>query len=117
VKKIILAFATVAIIGFGGNAQVSAHNAPQAVDCVDQPSSDPSDPCFNPVLYPPTTPASSVLPPTVPTTTLAPLTPILPRTGSSGMSPILGMGALLVLGGGLIVVAARRRSTTSGTTA
>ena len=110
-KKLILAFITVAFIGLGG---IPAHAQGEGpVDCIDQPSDDPADPRYNPALYPPTTPASSVAPPTT-TTTLAPLAPpsSLPQTGS-GISPILGMGTLLVLGGGLIVVAARRRSTST----
>jgi len=126
VKKLILAFATVAFIGLGGTAPVSAQGDSEPVDCVDQPSDDPNSPCFNPVIYPPTTPVTSVAPPTVPVTsslsptvpptTSAALTPVLPATGASGISPILGMGALLMLGGGLIVVAARRRSTTASPT-
>lgn len=133
-KKFILAFATVAFIGLGGTAPASAQGESAPVDCIDKPSSDPSDPCFNPVIYPPTTPATSVAPPTVPvtsslsptvpstspattSTTVAALTPVLPQTGSSGISPILGTGALLLIAGGLIVVAARRRSTTASPTA
>jgi LPXTG-motif cell wall-anchored protein len=112
VKKLILAFITVAFIGLGG---VPAHAQDDAgpVDCVDQPSDNPNDPCYNPALYPPTTPVASIAPPTT-TTTLAPLAPptSLPKTGS-GVSSILSIGALLVLGGGLVVVAARRRSTST----
>ena len=119
-KKLILAFITVAFIGLGRvPAHAQADTGP--VDCIDQPSGDPNDPCYNPVLYPPTTPASSIAPPTTATTattttTIKSLTPDLPQTGSSNMSPILGIGALLVLGGGLIVVAARRRSTANPAT-
>ena len=105
-KKLILAFA---IIGSIGIAAVPAH-------------AQDSDP----VVYPPTTPettvpvepttttSGSVLPPTTttPVTTVPAVTPPsrLPRTGS-GVSSILGIGALLLLAGGVIVVAARRRST------
>lgn len=113
-KKIILAFITVAFIGLGG-APAFADAVPAAVDCVDQPSSDPSNPCYNPAIYPPTTPASSVAPPTTAqtTTTSVAVNPpfiVLPKTGS-GISSVLGIGALLLIGGALIVVAARRRST------
>jgi LPXTG-motif cell wall-anchored protein len=102
VKKLILAFITVAFIGLGG-VPAHAQDDTGPVDCIDQPSSDPNSPCYNPVLYPPTTPAT-----TAPTTTQP--SPDIPKTGS-GISPILSIGALLVLGGGMIVVAARRRST------
>ena len=55
----------------------------------------------------------SVAPPTTATTTTTvPVTvPAgqLPRTGS-GVSPILGIGALLFVGGGIVVVASRRRT-------
>lgn len=113
-KKIILAFITVAFIGLGG-APAFADALPAAVDCVDKPSSTPGDPCYNPAIYPPTTPATSVSPPTTAETTttsqaVAPPYVILPKTGS-GISSVLGIGALLLIGGALIVVAARRRST------
>lgn len=133
-KKFIIACVTVAFIGLGG-APVHAQegevpNEGEVPDeCIDQPSDDPGNPCYNPVLYPPvdeptstTSPDDSVVirPPTSTTSTIAPTTttikalvPNLPKTGSSGMAPILGMGALLLLGGGLIVVAARRRNTST----
>jgi LPXTG-motif cell wall-anchored protein len=107
VKKLILAFITVAFIGLGG-VPAHAQDDTGPVDCIDQPSSDPNSPCYNPVLYPPTTPATTG--PTTTQATLPPLSPDIPKTGS-GISPILSIGALLVLGGGMIVVAARRRST------
>jgi LPXTG-motif cell wall-anchored protein len=103
VKKLILALTAVAFIGLGA-APTYAQDATVPAECIDKPSSDPADPCYNPVLYPPTTPD-----PSVPTTTVS---KVIPTTGSS-VSPILGLGALLVVGGGLIVVAARRRSTSS----
>jgi LPXTG-motif cell wall-anchored protein len=121
-KKLILAFAAVAFIGFGGTA-VSAATDPEPlpgspdplpIECtetdVNAPDSDgdgiPND-CveFYVAVQPPTTPPAT-------TTTTVPVTVPpgqLPRTGS-GVSPILGIGALLFVGGGIIVVASRRRT-------
>jgi len=142
-KKLILAITAVVVVGMG-SGPTFAQEDPEPLPGVDVPAScDESgdrgedtngngvaDECDQ--YYPPTTPATSVAPPTVPvTSSLSPtvppnsptttaseaLTPILPQTGSSGLSPILGMGALLLIAGGLIVVAARRRSTTASPTA
>jgi LPXTG-motif cell wall-anchored protein len=119
-KKLILAFATVAFIGFGGTA-VSAQIPPTVpgspdplpIECtetdVGAPDSDGDgipDVCvrfyFQEAVAPPTTPAPTTVPVTVPAGQL-------PRTGS-GVSPILGIGALLFVGGGIVVVASRRRT-------
>ena len=119
-KKLILAFATVAFIGFGGTA-VSAQTPPTTIPgsadtpevCKEWDGISPipeicTDFYIEVAVGPPTTVA--VAPPT--TTTTVPVTvPAgqLPRTGS-GVSPILGIGALLFVGGGIVVVASRRRT-------
>ncbi len=125
-KKLILALATVAFIGIGGSA-VSAQTPPTLpgapkplpIECsesaekgLDTNKDGVPDSCVN--FY--FTQAVAVLPPA--TTTTVPVTvPAgeLPRTGS-GVSPILGIGALLLVGGGIVVVATRRRSTSSSPT-
>jgi LPXTG-motif cell wall-anchored protein len=112
VKKLIIALATVAFIGIGGSA-VSAEVPNQLPPGCTEPSDIPTDPCWDETLYP-----LEVEPPTTtaPTTTVAVTTPPgdLPRTGS-GVSPILGIGALLLIGGGIVVVASRRRSSAAPT--
>jgi LPXTG-motif cell wall-anchored protein len=136
VKKLIFAFITVAFIGLV-SSPASAQNDPEPsvpIECAEEDLPDPEGGCRQ--YYPPTTPVSTTTTTTTvlattttttkgasggPTTTVAGSTTTvaaikppnsLPQTGS-GVSPILGMGALLVLGGGLIVVAARRRSTST----
>jgi LPXTG-motif cell wall-anchored protein len=120
-KKLILAFATVAFIGFGGTAVSAAPDPeplpdapnPLPIECREtdgEPDSDGDgipDDCveFYVAVNPPTTPPAT-------TTTTVPVTVPpgqLPRTGS-GVSPILGIGALLFVGGGIVVVASRRRT-------
>ena len=120
-KKLILAFATVAFIGFGGTA-VSAQTIPDPlpgspdplpIECTESdvgaPDSDGDgipDVCVDfyfeeeVIVLPPTT--TTTVPVTVPAGEL-------PRTGS-GVSPILGIGALLFVGGGIVVIASRRRT-------
>ena len=115
-KKLILAFITVAFVGLG-SAPASAAPPDEykpkpgvsvPVECADNETITQECLEFYTEIAPPTTPA----PATTTTTTLAPLAPDLPKTGS-GVSPILSIGALLVLGGGLVVVVARRRSTST----
>jgi LPXTG-motif cell wall-anchored protein len=126
-KKLILAFATVAFIGFGGTA-VSAQTpvtplpnttAPVPAVCAEPDAAgrtvdangdgipDVPEACrdfyVEVVVAPPTTATTTT---TVPVTVPAGQ---LPRTGS-GVSPILGIGALLFVGGGIVVVATRRRT-------
>ena len=123
-KKLILAFATVAFIGFGGTA-VSAQTDPdplpnttapvpavcaepneRTVDVDNDGIPDVPEVCRD--FY--VEEEAIVLPPV--TTTTVPVTVpagSLPRTGS-GVSPILGIGALLFVGGGIVVVASRRRT-------
>lgn len=128
-KKLILAFATVAFIGFGGTA-VSAQtdptplpntSAPVPAVCAEPDSvgrtvdvngdgiPDVPEVCRDfyveeeVIILPPTT--TTTVPVTVPPGQL-------PRTGS-GVSPILGIGALLFVGGGIVVVASRRRTGTA----
>src|SRR6056297_2172586 len=61
-------------------------------------------------------PATTVPDPTTTTTEVVVPPRDLPRTGG-GVSPILGIGALLFVGGGVIVVASRRRSSASASAA
>lgn len=119
-KKLILALATIAFIGIGGSA-VSAQTPPKPIvpgpspaECAEWNGLPPVPVnCVDfyverVVVQPPPPPAATT---TVPVT----VPPVgLPKTGSS-VSPILGLGALLVIGGGFVVVATRRRSTASPT--
>ncbi len=136
-KKLILALATVAFIGIGGSAvsaqtttnpkplptaslplpiecrESSAPGGARTVDINNDGKADIPATCVNFYVAPPIV---AVQPPA--TTTTVPVTvPAgeLPRTGS-GVSPILGIGALLLVGGGIVVVATRRRSTSSSPT-
>ena len=117
-KKLILAFATVAFIGFGGTA-VSAQTPPTTIpgsgetpiECKEWDGISPipeicEDFYIAVVVAPPTTATTTT---TVPVTVPAGQ---LPRTGS-GVSPILGIGALLFVGGGIVVVASRRRTSSA----
>ena len=111
-KKLILALAAVAFIGVGGSAVSAAAPSVLPPGCT-EPSNVPTDACYDAELYPievqpPVTPAPTTVPVTVPVGQL-------PRTGS-GVSPILGIGALLLVGGGIVVVATRRRSTSNSPT-
>ncbi len=112
-KKLILALATVTFVGLGGSAASAALPDKLPRGC-SEPSNVPTDPCYDAELYPieikpPAGGEAEVAPPS-PTTTPAAAAPgSLPRTGS-GVSPILGVGALLLAGGGIVVVASRRRS-------
>ena len=117
-KKLILALATVAFIGIGGSA-VSAQGPPTPFPGGPRPvppvcaewngQGAPPEVCVDfyvqQVVLPPVTAAPTTVPVTVPAGQL-------PRTGS-GVSPILGIGALLLVGGGIVVVATRRRSTST----
>lgn len=121
-KKLTLAFATVALIVLGPsvvNAQQPDPNpvvpVPEnsLVECgesdgrVDNDGDGIADDCveFYVEALPPTTTA-----PATTTTQVASSPPGgLPKTGGT-VSPMLGMGALLLVGGGIIVVATRRRS-------
>ena len=122
-KKLILALTTVAFIGIGGSAASAAElSQPAARWTVSRfPLSVP-----RPALEPtrdgdgyadvPTRCVDfyveeEVSPPATTTTTIPVTVPPqdLPWTGS-GVSPILSIGALLLIGGGIVVVASRRRS-------
>ncbi len=129
-KKLILSLAAVAFIGIGGSA---AHaqtdptplpntSVPLPAVCSERnlPGGAPTDdvdvdgkadvPAICVDFY--VGEGINVLPP-VTTTDPATVPPgQLPRTGS-GVSPILGIGALLLVGGGIVVVATRRRSTST----
>jgi LPXTG-motif cell wall-anchored protein len=111
-KKLMLALATVAFIGIGGSAVSGAAPSVLPPGCT-EPSNVPGTECYDAELYPiRVQPPAAPVPPTVPVTV-----PVgeLPRTGS-GVSPILGIGALLLVGGGIVVVATRRRSTSTSST-
>jgi LPXTG-motif cell wall-anchored protein len=139
-KKLILAFAAVAFIGFGG-AAVSAQTPPTTLPgagetpdvckewdgvspipapCVDfyieeatTTTAATTTTTISEEVEPPPTPTTTISEEVAPPTTVAPTTTVpagsLPRTGS-GVSPILGIGALLFVGGGIVVVATRRRT-------
>ena len=129
-KKLILAFATVAFIGIGGSAAhaqtdptplpntsvplpavCSERDLPGGAATADvDGDSKPDVPAVCVDFYV----AEEVLPPATTTTTVPVTVPPgqLPRTGS-GVSPILGIGALLLVGGGIVVVATRRRSSST----
>ena len=138
-KKLILALTTVAFIGIGGSA-VSAQapptyppvlpgvSLPLPIECSEaslgidrngdgyndkdaegKPLKDANgNPFFCVDFY---VEEAEQLPPATTTTTIPVTVPPqdLPRTGS-GVSPILSIGALLLIGGGIVVVASRRRS-------
>jgi LPXTG-motif cell wall-anchored protein len=121
-KKLIVSVAAVAFIGIGGSA-VSAQTptvpfpgGPRPVDpvCAEWNGTDPIPEVYKKFYI---EEAVSPPPPAVTTTTVPVTVPPgqLPRTGS-GVSPILGIGALLLVGGGIVVVATRRRSTSSSPT-
>lgn len=113
-KKLILAFATVAFIGFGSNA-ASAQTPPTTLPgsgdtpavCKEWDGITPiPEVCRDYYIE------QEIIPPVPTTTTTVPVTippGDLPRTGS-GVSPILGIGAMLLIGGGIVVVASRRRT-------
>ena len=133
-KKLILALATVAFIGIGGSAvsaqsdptplpntsvplpiECSESNAPGGTRTVDiDGDNKPDIPASCVDFYVAEQQVVVQLPPPAVTTTVPATVPPgqLPRTGS-GVSPILGIGALLLVGGGIVVVATRRRSTSS----
>jgi LPXTG-motif cell wall-anchored protein len=113
-KKLILAFATVAFIGFGSStasAQFPPTTIPGSGDtppaCKEWDGISPipevcEDFYIEQIVVPPVPTTTTTVPVTIPPGDL-------PRTGS-GVSPILGIGALLLVGGGIVVVASRRRT-------
>lgn len=109
-KKLVLAAAATALIGFG-HAPVSAQTEPipddLQVECGEADVVTENCQEFYVEALPPTTSA----PATTTTSTVAVSPPgEIPKTGS-GVSSILGVGATLLVGGGIVVVATRRRST------
>jgi LPXTG-motif cell wall-anchored protein len=115
VKKLILALATVAFVGMGASA-ASAQTAPKPIRpgappvCAEWNGQAPiPEVCVDFYVERAQIPPATTTPTTVPATVPA---QGLPKTGS-GVSPILGIGALLIAGGGIVVVATRRRSTAS----
>jgi LPXTG-motif cell wall-anchored protein len=121
-KKFIIAATAVAFIGIGGSPAF-AQSDPEPivpipedslVECgesdgrTDVNGDGIADACLE--FYVEAAPPTTVAPSTTTTTTIAIVQGPLPETGS-GVSPILGMGAALLIGGGLVVVATRRRST------
>jgi len=115
-KKFALAALAVAFIGFGSAPASALSDEPTQeippefeIECGEEgPDSENCAEFYEEVeVAPPTT-----APPETTTTTVAAVAPpqTLPRTGG-GVSPILGIGALLFVGGGIVVVASRRRST------
>lgn len=103
-KKLILAVTATAFLAIG-HAPVNAQGIP--VECVGGEFDGTEQECI--AFY---TEVAIAPPTTATTTTTVPVTvPAgqLPRTGS-GVSPILGIGALLFVGGGIVVVASRRRT-------
>jgi len=136
-KKFIITATAIAFIGIGGSpafAQTPAPNPPVLpgvtlplpIECSERTGGSPVDGqgrpispnCVNfyiavaglpPVVAPPVALPPAVVPAVVPPV-LVPSTATLPSTGS-GVSPLLGMGAALLVGGGIVVVATRRRST------
>jgi LPXTG-motif cell wall-anchored protein len=112
-KKLALAVFATALIGFG-HAPANAQTPPPTIkpippeDVVECGESDVITVNCQEYYFeavPPTTPAPAT------TTTISAQIPPgpLPSTGS-GVSPILGIGAALLVGGGVVVVASRRRS-------
>ena len=123
-KKFIIAATAVAFIGIGGSPAFAQSDPDpiepipenSLVECgesdgrVDNNGDGIADVCleFYVEAQPPTTNAPATTTTTTEVVSQAPL----PETGSS-ISPILGIGAALLIGGGLVVVATRRRSTAS----
>ena len=127
-KKLIIAATATAALALGG---MSAHakspdpdplpdaSLPLQIECSERDEGAPdidgdgiADECVDfyvdQDVNPPTTTVAGGAAAT--TTTVATSGPgTLPRTGS-GVSPILGIGALLFVGGGIVVVASRRRT-------
>jgi LPXTG-motif cell wall-anchored protein len=103
-KKLIFAVIATAFLAIG-HAPANAQGLP--VECQSGEFDGTEQECIDfyteVVVAPPTTVAATT---TVPVTVPA---GELPRTGS-GVSPILGIGALLFVGGGIVVVASRRRT-------
>jgi len=136
-KKFIITATAIVFIGIGGSpafAQTPAPippvlpgvTLPLPIECSEQDVNAPDtdgdgipNACVNFYItqagLPPVSvqvpPVGAQVPPvvTTTTTTIVLATGPLPRTGS-GVSPLLGMGAALLVGGGIIVVATRRRS-------
>jgi LPXTG-motif cell wall-anchored protein len=113
VKKLILAFVTIAFIGLGSTPAMAQTPSDCGESTVQFPGKTEYCQSVLPAVYP-----VAVVPPAptpTPTTVVAALPPIvqLPTTGNSGISTTLGIGALLILGGGIVAVATRRRSTSS----
>ena len=114
-KKLILAFITVAFIGLG-SAPASAQTPS---DCGENTITFQGKQQYCESVLPAVYPVESVAiaPPAAPVTTTTIVLPqppgALPATGSSGVSSILGLGVLLMVGGGIVVVATRRRSSAS----
>ena len=112
-KKLILALATVAFIGIGGSAVSAAAPSVRCHQDVPSRATSRQTPAMTQsCIRSRSSHRSLAAPTTVPVTV-----PVgqLPRTGS-GVSPILGIGALLLVGGGIVVVATRRRSTSKSPT-
>lgn len=112
-KKLALAAIATAFIAFG-QTPVSAQAPPSTikpippedvVECGEAATILPNCSEYYIEALPPTTSA-----PATTTTQVASAPPSgLPQTGS-GISPLLGAGAVLLVGGGIVVVASRRRS-------
>ena len=120
-KKLIIAAAATAIMVMGGSPASAQTNPdptvlpgvslPLPIECSERDNGAPDsdgdgipDVCVDFYI------AQVVVPPTTaPATTTTISQETLPKTGS-GVSPILGIGAMLFVGGGIIVVATRRRS-------
>jgi LPXTG-motif cell wall-anchored protein len=118
VKKLILAFVTIAFIGLGSATAMAQTPSDCGESTVQFPGKTEYCQSVLPAVYPvavvPPQVLPEVLPPT-PTTVAETLPPVqqLPTTGNSGMSTTLGIAALLILGGGIAAVATRRRATSS----
>ena len=103
-KKLALAVIATAFLAVG-HGTVNAQELPAECESGEFQGTEQECIDFYVEVLPPTTPA----PTSTTTTTIVQVAGPLPQTGS-GVSPILGMGALLLVGGGIIVVATRRRS-------
>jgi|GEM_PF-2499034 len=132
-KKFIITATAIAFIGIGGSpafAQTPAPNPPVLpgvtlplpIECSERTGGSPVDGQGGPIspncvdfyievaALPPVVASPAAVVPAVVPPVLIPSIVTLPSTGS-GVSPLLGMGAALLVGGGIVVVATRRRST------
>lgn len=123
-KMCALAATAAAVFGLSNAPVHAATDDPQpvtsipdefAVECgeggvLDEEGNPTVEPCVDFYVDIEVQPPATTVPDVTTTTEVVVVPPEdLPRTGG-GVSPILGIGALLFVGGGVIVVASRRRS-------